>query len=289
MEPSLVNGQPKVALVRPPGRSFARALSGHPERATIDPARAAAQHAAYVATLAGLVRVVPLPVQEDLPDSCFVDDCAVVVGDRALLARPGAPSRAEEPERLLPALADLVAEVRRMTAPATLDGGDVLRLGRTLVVGGSRRTNRAGVEQLARFARSCGLDLQVAAVPDGVLHLQTLVTAVKLPAHHQDHGIPEGDQVRRRGDARAALAPDAVVGSAPMLAQPAFRSVRRVPVPPEEAPACNVLAVGATAVVPAGCPATAAAIGRLGLEVREVELDEIHKADGGATCLSLLV
>jgi dimethylargininase len=206
--------------------------------------------------------VVPLPVQEDLPDSCFVDDCAVVVGDRALLARPGAPSRAEEPERLLPALADLVAEVGRMTAPATLDGGDVLRLGRTLVVGGSRRTNRAGVEQLARFARSCGLDLRVAAVPDGVLHLQTLVTAVT---------------------------PDAVVGSAPMLAQPAFRSVRRVPVPPEEAPACNVLAVGGTAVVPAGCPAAAAAIGRLGVEVREVELDEIHKADGGATCLSLLV
>jgi dimethylargininase len=102
------------------------------------------QHAAYVATLAGLVRVLPLPVQEDLPDSCFVDDCAVVVGDRALLARPGAPSRAEEPERLLPALAELVAEVRRMTAPATLDGGDVLRLGRTLVVGASRRTNRAG-------------------------------------------------------------------------------------------------------------------------------------------------
>jgi dimethylargininase len=262
VEPSLVNGQPKVALVRPPGRSFARALSGHPERATIDPARAAAQHAAYVATLAGLVRVVALPVQEDLPDSCFVDDCAVVVGDRALLARPGAPSRAAEPERLLPPLAELVAEVRPMTAPATLDGGDVLRLDRTLVVGGARRTNRAGVEQLARFARSCGLDLQVAAVPNGVLHLQTLVTAV---------------------------APDAVVGSASMLAQPAFRSVRRVPVPPEEAPACNVLAVGATAVVPAGCPGTAAAVGRLGLEVREVELDEIYKADGGATCLSLLV
>jgi dimethylargininase len=262
VEPSLVNGQPTVALVRPPGRSFARALSAHPARATIDPARAAAQHAAYVATLTDLVRVVPLPVQEDLPDSCFVDDCAVVVGDRALLARPGAPARATEPERLLPALADLVAEIQRMSAPATLDGGDVLRLGRTLVVGGSRRTNRAGVEQLARFARSCGLDLQVAAVPDGVLHLQTVVTAV---------------------------APDAAVGSASTLAQPVFRSVRQVPVPPEEAPACNVLAVGTTVVVPAGCPATAAAIGRLGLEVREVQLDEIYKADGGATCLSLLV
>jgi dimethylargininase len=152
--------------------------------------------------------------------------------------------------------------VRRMTPPATLDGGDVLRLDRTLVVGGSRRTNRAGVEQLAAFARSCGLEVAVAEVPDGVLHLQTEVTALG----------------------------DAVVGSAFMLAQPAFRSVRRrVLVPPEEAPARNVLAVGTTAVLPAGCLATAAAIGRLGLSVREVELDEIYKADGGATCLALLV
>jgi dimethylargininase len=254
---------PTAAIVRPPGRSFARALSSHPARATIDPERAAAQHAAYVAALADLVRVVPLPPCEDLPDSCFVDDCAVVVGDRALLTRPGAPSRAEEPERLLPALAGLVAEVRRMTPPATLDGGDVLRLDRTLVVGGSRRTNRAGVEQLAGFARGCGLEVAVAEVPDGVLHLQTDVTA---------------------------LAGDAVVGSAFMLAQPAFRSVRRrVVVPPEEARARNVLAVGATAVLPSGCPATSAAIERLGHSVREVELDEIYKADGGATCLSLLV
>jgi dimethylargininase len=261
--PPVARDPPTAAIVRPPGRSFARALSAHPGRATIDPERAAAQHAAYVAALAGLVRVVPLPAVEDLPDACFVDDCAVVVGDRALLTRPGASSRAGEPERLLPALAGLVAEVRRMTPPATLDGGDVLRLDRALVVGGSRRTNRAGVEQLADFARSGGLEVVVAAVPDGVLHLQTDVTA---------------------------LAGDAVVGSAFMLAQPAFRSVpRRVEVPPEEAPARNVLAVGTTAVLPAGCPATAAAVGRLGMEVREVELDEIYKADGGATCLSLLV
>jgi dimethylargininase len=254
---------PEVALVRPPGRSFSRALSAHPDRATIDPARALAQHAAYVAALADLVEVVPLPAQEDLPDACFVDDCAVVAGDRALLARPGAPSRAEEPGRLRPALAALVAEVRPMTPPATLDGGDVLRLGRTLVVGGSRRTNWAGVEQLARFARSSGLGLEVAAVPAGVLHLQSLVTAI---------------------------ADDAVVGSASMLARPPFRSVpRRVAVPPEEASACNVLAVGPTVVLPAGCPRTAEAVGRLGFEVREVDLGEFHKADGGATCLSLLV
>ncbi len=254
---------PTLAIVRPPGSSFARALSGHPARATIDPARARAQHAAYAAALAELVEVVSLPADEDLPDACFVDDAAVVVGDQALLARPGAPSRAEEPEQLLPTLAMLVARVQRMMPPATLDGGDVLRLGRTLVVGRSRRTNQHGVEQLTRFAHACGLGVAVAGVPRGALHLQTAVTAL---------------------DDRA------VVGTAAVLAQPAFRAAEhRIVVPPEETPGCNVVAIGTTAVLSAGCPRTAAAIRRLGYEVREVDLAEFHKADGGPTCLSLLI
>jgi dimethylargininase len=252
-----------VAIVRPPGDAFARAVSSHPDRATIDPARARAQHAAYRAVLADLVEVVVLPADEEHPDSCFVDDTAVLLGEQALLTRPGTPSRAAEPERLLPALTRLVARVHRMSAPATLDGGDVLRLGRTLVVGRSRRTNRAGVEQLTRFAEAAGGRVEIAEVPAGTLHLQSAVTA---------------------------LADDTVVGTAELLAQPALRRVRhRLVVPPEEAAACNVVAVGTGAVVPAGCPRTAAVIGRLGFEVREVDLGEFHKADGGATCLSLLV
>jgi dimethylargininase len=252
-----------VAIVRPPGRSFARALSNHPDRATIDPARARDQHAAYRAALADLVEVVQLPADEDLPDACFVEDCAVVLGDRALLTRPGAPARAAEPARLRPALASLVADVQPMTPPATLDGGDVLRLGRTLVVGRSPRSNRHGVEQLARFAGAAGFEVTVASVPSGTLHLQTAVTAL-------------GDH--------------AVVGAAAVLEQDAFRRVRRrVVVPPGEAAARNVVAIGTTVVAPAGCPRTAAAIRGLGYEVREVDLAEFHKADGGATCLALLV
>ncbi|HEV8425008.1 MAG TPA: arginine deiminase family protein [Actinomycetes bacterium] len=249
------------ALVRPPSDAFARALSSR--RATIDPVRARAQHAAYRAALAGLVRVVALPADEELPDACFVDDCAVVLGGQALLTRPGASSRAAEPERLAAALAGLVDQIHRMAAPATLDGGDVLRLGRTLVVGRSQRTNQAGVTQLTRFAEAAGGRVEVAAVPPGTLHLQSAVTA---------------------------LADDAVVGTAELLEQPALHGMQhKVVVPPREAAACNVVAVGATAVLPAGCPQTAAAVRALGFEVREVDLGEFHKADGGASCLSLLV
>jgi dimethylargininase len=253
--------RPRAAIVRPPSEAFRHALSS--TGAAIDPARARAQHAAYRAALADLVEVVALPPDEELPDACFVDDCAVVLGGRALLARPGAASRAAEPERLAGTLAGLVGDLERMTAPATLDGGDVLRLGRVLVAGRSERTNQAGIGQLTRFADAGGGRVEVAAVPPGVLHLQSAVTA---------------------------LADDAVLGTAELLEQPALRGVpHRLVVPPEELAACNVLAVGTTALLPAGCPRTAAAVAAFGFEVRQVDLGEFHKADGGATCLSLLV
>jgi dimethylargininase len=252
---------PRAALVRPPSDAFARAISS--AGAMLSPGRARAQHAAYRDALADLVEVVALPPDEDLPDACFVDDCAVVLGGRALLARPGAPSRAAEPERLAAVLERLVDELERMTAPATLDGGDVMRLGRTLVAGRSERTGQAGIAQLTAFAEAAGGRVEVAAVPAGTLHLQSAVTA---------------------------LADDAVVGTAELLEQPALRGVAtRVVVPPEEVAAANALAVGTTVVLPAGCPRTAAAVAALGFEVREVDLSEFAKADGGATCLSLLV
>jgi dimethylargininase len=251
---------PRAAIVRPPSDAFARAISS--TGAAIDPARARAQHAAYADALADLVEVVTLPADEELPDACFVDDCAVVLGGRALLTRPGAPSRAAEPERLAGALARLV-DLQRMSAPATLDGGDVLRLGRTLVAGRSERTSQEGIAQLTRFAEAAGGRVEVAAVPRGTLHLQSAVTA---------------------------LADDAVVGTAELLEQPALRGVTsKVVVPPEEAAAANALAVGTTVILPAGCPRTATAVAALGFEVREVDLGEFAKADGGATCLSLLV
>jgi len=252
---------PRAALVRPPSDAFAQAISSG--GAAIDPDRARAQHAAYRAALADLVEVVVLPADQELPDACFVDDCAVVFGGQALLTRPGAPSRAAEPERLAAVLAGLVDQLHPMTAPATLDGGDVMRLGRTLVAGRSERTGQAGIAQLTRFAEAAGGRVEVAAVPPGTLHLQSAVTA---------------------------LADDAVVGAAELLEQPALRGVAtKVVVPPEEAAAGNVLAVGTTVILPAGCPRTAAAVAALGFEVREVDLGEFHKADGGATCLSLLI
>lgn len=251
-----------IALVRPPSAAFAKAVSSHPGAATIDPARARQQHRAYVATLRALgVHVVELPPTADLPDACFVEDCAVIVGRAALLCRLGIPTRAQEPELLRDLLASHVDELVELPAGATLDGGDVLRMGSRLYVGHSRRTNAAGIEALQRFASAHGLRVRPIAVPKGFLHLQTAVTAL--------------DQTTLLGvPAALALFPPAVRG---------------VPAAPGERTAASVLTIQGQVVMAAGCPRTAARIRQLGYQVHQVELSEFIKADGGPTCLSLRI
>src|SRR4029450_10203257 len=172
--------------------------------AAIDPDRARAQHAAYRAALADLVEVVVLPADQELPDACLRADCRAGAGPQGPPPRPAAPPRAPDPERLAAVLAGLVDQLHPMTAPATLDGGDVMRLGRTL--GGGRSARARGA-----------------------------------PSPPQRPAPP--------------LADDAVVGPAELLEQPALRGVAtKVVVPPEEAAAGNVLAVGTTLLLAAGCP-----------------------------------
>ncbi len=251
-----------IALVRPPSPAFADAVSTHPSAATIDTARARQQHRAYVATLRGLgVQVVELPPIADLPDACFVEDCAVIVGRAALVCRPGNPTRAQEPELLRDRLASHVDELVELPREATLDGGDALRMGTVLYVGHSLRTNPAGIDALQRFASAHGLQVKPITVPTGFLHLQTAVTAL--------------DQTTLVG-----------VPGALALFPPGLRNV---PVASDEPTAASVLAIEGQVVMAAGCPRTAARIRWLGYRVHEVELSEFVKADGGPTCLSLRI
>lgn len=251
-----------IALVRPPGASFAKAISTHPDAGLIDLAVARRQHAAYVDALrAAGVDVVALPAADDLPDACFVEDLAVVLGRRALLCRPGAAARQPEAELLREPLAAYVDELVELPPGATLDGGDVLRLGGLLYVGRSARSNTAGIAALTEFAAGSGVTVRAVGVPDGSLHLQTAATAVGTDAVV---GLPA---------ALSALLTDGQV----------------IEVPPGEEPAASVLSLGDHVIMAAGCRQTAAAIRALGLTVHEVPLGEFTKADGGPTCLSLRI
>ena len=166
-----------VALTRPVSDSIAECELTHQERLPIDPARALRQHAAYEEALRGLgVEVVRVAGASALPDAVFIEDTAIVLDEAAIVTRPGAASRRAETDAVGEALA-IYRPVRRIAAPATLDGGDVLRAGRTLFVGRSSRTSVEGIEQLRDLAGPLGYD--VISVPvAGCLHLKSAVTGV---------------------------------------------------------------------------------------------------------------
>jgi dimethylargininase len=253
--------RPRLALVRPPGDSFVKALSSHAERDTIDPERARAQHAAYREALKGFgVEVTVLPVDEELPDSCFVQDVAILLDGRALLCRPGAPSRRAEASRIEPALRGLTDSIEPVEAPATIEGGDVLSLGHRFVVGRSARTNEEGIDALSRFA-SPKAEVVRAEVPERFLHLLSGVAA----------------------------AADLVIGAEDVIDQPAFEGLERVAVSEEDVPGCNLVRVGPDVLMAAGFDRVAKLLVDRGLQVHAVDLSEFRKADGGPTCLSLLV
>lgn len=249
-----------IAVTRPVSPTLAHCELTHLAREPIDAARAAAQHATYERLLGALgatvVRVAPAP---ELPDAVFVEDTAVVLDEVAILTRPGAPTRQGE----LPGVAAVLARYRQvlsLSPPATLDGGDVLRLGRTLYVGRSRRTNQKGIEQLKSFMAPFDYDVVPVAF-NGCLHLKSAVTAV--------------------GDGLLLLNPVWVSATA-------FSACDTLPIDAREPYAANALRVANSVVYPAQCPRTHELLVRRGLEVVPIDCSELAKAEGAVTCCSLI-
>ena len=253
------------ALVRPPGASFAQAISS--SQAVIDVALAQAQHAEYRQALAEAgVTVEVLPPDERYPDSCFMQDPAMVIAGRAIINRPGAASRRGEEEALVELLASRFPTTR-IVPPGTLEGGDVLILPDRVVVGRSDRTNRAGIAQLVvaladltGLANLSGLPVLEAPVA-GYLHLLSAVTHL--------------------GDGTLLSVEDFVL-------PPALAGFPVLRVPADEGYACNALGIGDKVILPAGYPKTAAMLKAHGYEVLLVPTTEFAKADGGVTCLALV-
>jgi dimethylargininase len=230
------------------------------DRRPIDLARAAAQHAAYERFLEEMgARLISLPAEPDLPDSVFVEDPAIVLDEVAVLTRMGAASRRGETESLAKALAPF-RPLRHIEPPATLEGGDVLRIGRTLFVGASARTNAEGIAQLRRALAPFSYEVQAVDVRR-CLHLKSAVTY-----------LGEG----------AILINRDLIDPAPLA------RYRMIDVAPGEPWAANTLALGGVVLIPAAWPETAATLRREGFTVRPIDISELMKAEAGLTCSSLI-
>ena len=248
------------AIVRRPSPALRDCALTFLERQPINFANAEAQHRAYVAALRQLgVEVLELDAEDQLPDSVFVEDTAIVLDELAVITRPGIATR--QPET-----ASIDAALRRfrplvtIEEPGTIEGGDVLRIGRTLFVGQTARTNAEGTRQLAEAIADHGYDV-VSVVPNGCLHLKSAVTYA--------------------GRETVLLNPD-------WIDVDLFARWQCIPVPPEEPSAANVLLVNDTVHVAASAPATRRKLTALGFETAVLDTSEFEKAEAALTCLSLL-
>lgn len=248
------------AITRAVSPSIARCELSHLARVPIDLELARIQHGNYLRALerAGC-DVLVLAAEVELPDSVFVEDVAIVLDELAVLTRPGAMSRRAE----VATVADPLRRYRPLQAieaPATLDGGDVLRIGRTLYVGQSVRSNPDGLGQLRNRLAPFGYVVEGVPTRD-CLHLKSAVTA---------------------------LSDDSVVLQPAWVDREYFAAFHIIEVDPVEAHAANVLRIGDELIMPTSFPRTRQRLLDAGFQVTTVDVSELQKAEGAVTCCSLV-
>lgn len=249
-------------IVRRPAQSLTQGITSDPEQGVPNYELACAQHDAYIKALKTCgVSVTILPALEQFPDSCFVEDPAVITRKGAIITNPGAPSRNGEKDAIEPTIRTFFDEqhIAHINAPATLDGGDVMMVGDHFYVGRSERTNAQGIEQFIAILTSWGLSGSE-VVLERVLHLKTGVNY---------------------------LENNTMLVSGEFLTKPDFAPYQRIPIPENEAYAANCIWVNGTVIVPAGYPCVLAALQDAGFKTLVVDTSEYRKLDGGLSCLSL--
>jgi dimethylargininase len=232
----------------------------HLSRQAIDVDLARAQHQRYADALQTLgCEVHTLPAEADLPDSVFVEDTAIVLDELAFITRPGADSRKPETVSIARALEDY-RRLYFIEAPATVDGGDVLCVGKNIYIGLSSRSNQAGVAQMQRVLEPFGYRVKGVKVR-GCLHLKSAVTQVAKETLLINRRLVDADE---------------------------FACVNFLEVDEAEPLAANALLINEVVVYPASFPLTRKRLEDSGISVQAVEVSELLKAEGAVTCCSLI-
>ncbi|SLN50428.1 N(G),N(G)-dimethylarginine dimethylaminohydrolase [Roseovarius litorisediminis] len=255
-----------------PSFEFSRAVTRRPSASIINGLRAEdigtpdldqmlADHAHYVATLKETgAEVIELPPLEAYPDAVFVEDTALCLPQGAVMMRPGAPSRMGEVAEMEPALRAVYEDIRQISGPGHIEGGDILVTGREVLVGRSDRTDAAGVAELAGILADWGHSLREVFTPPGVLHFKT------------DCSL---------------LDADTILSTKRLEASGCFEGYNVLHVADGEEAAANSIRFNQYVICPAGFPRTAEMLSNAGYDVVQINNSECSKLDGGMSCLSL--
>lgn len=249
-----------TAITREISPAIARCALTHIERQPIDYELACSQHRAYVQCLDHLgCEVITLPAEPDLPDSVFVEDAAIVLDEVAVITRPGHETRRAETPSIEEALRPY-RPIERIEAPATLDGGDVLIVDRTIYVGLSQRTNEAGLAALQRILAPLGYSVRGVAI-SVCLHLKSACTHVGRRTLLINRQWVDGE---------------------------AFGGLDLLDVHEDEPDAANALLIQDTLIYPTAYPKTRRRLEGWGFALEVIDLSELAKAEGAVTCCSLI-
>ena len=253
------------AILREPAADFAAGLTTVTWSSPPDFDGLQTQHRAYARVLESVgLRTTILPALPGHPDAYFVEDAALILPELVVITRPGAEARRGETAAIVAPLRDVLdRELATITAPATLDGGDVMVCGREVFVGLSSRSNAAGVEALSELLTPRGYRVRAVAVGAG-LHLKSGVNLI---------------------------APGLLLATAAFAARPEFAGYERIVTAADEDYAANALWVREHLLIAAGFPALAERLAgpvqAHGLRLVELDMSEVAKMDGGLSCLSL--
>lgn len=249
-----------IAITRGVSPNIGRCELTHLSRAAISVDLARVQHRQYENCLSALgCEILSLPAETSLPDSVFVEDTAVVLDELAVITRPGTDSRKPETR----SIAETLTPFRSLffiEPPGTIDGGDVLRIGREIFVGASSRSNQAGIEQMRALLAPFGYSVESVQVK-GCLHLKSAVTQV---------------------------AENTLLVNRSWVDPDVFGPVDLIDVDPTESYGANALLVGETVVYSAAYPNTRARLEDRSIRVEPVDVSELAKAEGAVTCCSLI-
>ena len=252
----------KHTIVRTPCSKICDGITSAPELGQPIYELALQQHEKYIEALKATgVDVKVLPPLEDYPDSCFVEDVAVLAENCAIITNPGAGTRNGETEYIIPAIKEHYSDdqIGYIKAPGTLEGGDVMKVGDTFYVGLSARTNEEGIKQFAEFFESYGYKVKSVPLTE-VLHLKTGVNYIE-----NNIMLVSGEFIDKED----------------------FAGYEKIIVPDEEAYGANCIWMNGTVIVPKGYEAVKKAVEDAGYPVIVVDTSEFRKIDGGLSCLSL--
>lgn len=249
-------------IVRRPCRAICEGITSAPELGKPIYEKALQQHDTYIEALKQCgVEVTVLEADERYPDSCFVEDPALITRKCAIITNPGAASRNGEKNEIIGAVKKFFPEdkIEYIKDPGTLEGGDVMMVGDTFYVGLSARTNAEGIRQLTEILNKYGLEcIQVPL--EKVLHLKTGVNYIE-----NNNMLVSGEFIEK----------------------PEFEKYNKIVIPEDEAYAANCIWVNDTVIVPEGYPAALKAVQDAGYKTLLVDTSEFRKIDGGLSCLSL--